>query len=75
MAPKRPLQTPQREWLTENLIEWVEKLVLSLKDHAWFNAEALEEEWEAFKQSDKDNTFFLWQWLSIACRQEVPFVS
>ena len=74
LAPKRPLQTPQREWLTVELIEWVEKLVLSLKNHSWFNAETLEEEWEAFKQSDKDNTFFLWQWLSIAYRQEEPFV-
>lgn len=65
LAPKRPLQTPQREWLTENLLEWVEQQVLSLKKHPWFDPEALEQEWETFKQSDKDNTFFLWQWLSV----------
>lgn len=65
LAPKRPLQTPQREWLTQNLLEWVEKSVLALKEHPWFNAEALEQEWEQFKQSEKDNTFFLWQWLSV----------
>ena len=65
LAPKRPLQTPQREWLTENLLEWVEKSVLALKQHPWFNAEALQQEWEEFKQSEKDNTFFLWQWLSV----------
>ena len=60
------MQTPQREWLTENLLDWVEASVLSLKDHHWFDGNALEAEWEAFKVSEKDNTFFLWQWLSLA---------
>lgn len=65
LAPKRPLQTPQREWLTEDLITWVEKNIKDLEDHPWINKSALQEAWHTFKQSDKDNTFFLWQWLSV----------
>jgi asparagine synthase (glutamine-hydrolysing) len=65
-APKRPLQTPQREWLTENLIEWVETRIASLSNHPWFDESKLKAAWSEFKLSDKENTFFLWQWLSVA---------
>lgn len=64
-APKRPLQTPQREWLTEDLIDWVEEKITKLATHSWFDQDKLKEAWEGFKLSDKENTFFLWQWLSI----------
>lgn len=65
-APKRPLQTPQREWLTEELIDWVEEKIAKLASHSWFDQDKLKETWEDFKLSDKENTFFLWQWLSIS---------
>lgn len=65
LAPKRPLQTPQREWLTEELINWVTSRVMSLKKHTWFDAKELDKEWHSFLRSNKDNTFFLWQWLSV----------
>lgn len=65
LAPKRPLQTPQREWLTEDLLGWVEERVMALKQNPWFDATALAHEWDAFLKSEKDNTFFLWQWLSV----------
>lgn len=65
LAPKRPLQTPQREWLTEDLLDWVEEKIMKLKSHPWFDEKKLEEEWQKFLKSEKDNTFFLWQWLSI----------
>lgn len=65
LAPKRPLQTPQREWLTEDLLTWVETQIEALQHHKWLDQHQLITHWEAFKQSEKDNTFFLWQWLSI----------
>jgi asparagine synthase (glutamine-hydrolysing) len=64
-APKRPLQTPQREWLTEDLIDWVEQRIEELTNHPWFKADELRKSWADFKESDKENTFFLWQWISI----------
>lgn len=65
LAPKRPLQTPQREWLTEDLKDWVEGKIDKLACHPWFDKERLKTAWSEFKLSDKENTFFLWQWLSI----------
>lgn len=65
LAPKRPLQTPQREWLTDDLKDWVVEEIYELRSHPWFQTKALKEEWEAFLDSEKDNTFFLWQWCSI----------
>ena len=64
-APKRPLQTPQREWLTENLLDWVEEQVIELQSCEWFEKDRLLQEWKSFKQSEKDNTFFLWQWIGL----------
>jgi len=65
LAPKRALQTPQREWLTENLLEWVDEKIVRLGSHDWFDQDKLTAAWKDFKKSDKENTFFLWQWLSI----------
>jgi asparagine synthase (glutamine-hydrolysing) len=65
LAPKRPLQTPQREWLTEDLLPWVEDDINKLVVHPWFDSDRLIKVWGDFKISDKQNTFFLWQWLSV----------
>ena len=52
-APKRPLQTPQREWLAEDLKEFVANHLKQLKTSKyskWFNFTALEKEWELYKK-------------------------
>ena len=50
-APKRPLQTPQREWLGNELKDFVtiqiENLISSNKK-SWFNEKALKEEWSNY---------------------------
>jgi asparagine synthase (glutamine-hydrolysing) len=65
LAPKRPLQTPQREWLTEDLKGWVKAKIEGLQEQAWFKAGSLMQEWNTFLQTDRDNTFFVWQWCSL----------
>ena len=67
-APKRPLHTPQREWLAGELAEMVEDLVFSaaFKELGWFDMHQLEREWRHFRQAPPDNSFFVWQWLSAA---------
>ena len=66
LAPKRPLQTPQREWLSDDLLGWVESQIDAIRSSPWIDEESLQREWSAFKASEKDNTFFLWQWISLA---------
>lgn len=64
MAPKRPLQTPQREWLAGPLRDWTGQSVENLKTNPWLNSEKLKKEWENYCQGDQDNSFFVWQWVN-----------
>jgi asparagine synthase (glutamine-hydrolysing) len=66
LAPKRPVQTPQREWLADELRPIVEDSVVKLSDHGWFDADILRREWQAYLSGSKDNSFFVWQWVNTA---------
>ena len=66
LAPKRPLQTPQREWLSENLKEWVTSEVETLYQNNWFNKKELETELNAFFNGDNQSSFHIWQWINAA---------
>lgn len=67
-APKRPLQTPQREWLRGPLANWVvqamDRAAAAAPD--WLDRQAMQREWEAFVREECDNSFFIWQWISVA---------
>ena len=71
-APKRPLQTPQREWLAEDLKDWVTEAIESLKDHSWFDYEKLKEEWSAYTNGDQDSSFHIWQWVNTSLLVSSP---
>src|SRR5439155_4555242 len=50
-APKRPVQTPQREWLRGPLRDWTQgQIDAALKQFggAWFNIKAVQQEWQAY---------------------------
>lgn len=68
-APKRPVQTPQREWLHADLKDWVCESIKRVErkfSNEWFQKDLLKRELEGFfNSSDIDNSFFIWQWLSI----------
>lgn len=66
LAPKRPLQTPQREWLSEDLKEWVRVEVETLYHHNWFNKKELEAELNSFFNGDNQSSFHIWQWINAA---------
>ena len=66
LAPKRPLQTPQREWLSEDLKDWVRAEVDVLKNNSWFDKEALETEMNHFFNGDNQSSFHVWQWINAA---------
>lgn len=64
LAPKRPLQTPQREWLGGELKHWVAEQIEHAAQTGWFRHDSLKNEVKAYNQGDKDNSFFLWQWIN-----------
>ncbi|TDQ19622.1 asparagine synthase (glutamine-hydrolysing) [Algoriphagus boseongensis] len=67
LAPKRPLQTPQREWLAEDLGDWVEsQLEILIAKCNWFDSKVVWRLWNEYKKGDKDNSFYLWQWVNAA---------
>lgn len=68
LAPKRPLQTPMREWLGKELILFVEEnldKITKSKFKDWFNTNELQKEWQKYKNGNQDNAFFIWQWISL----------
>jgi asparagine synthase (glutamine-hydrolysing) len=72
-APKRPVQTPQREWIAGPLAEWSEAQVdLALTEFGgeWLNAAAVREAWKDYRAGGLDNSFFVWQWISLGLTLE-----
>ncbi|WNM20259.1 asparagine synthase (glutamine-hydrolyzing) [Flavobacterium capsici] len=66
LAPKRPLQTPQREWLSDDLKEWVRTEVEKLYKNNWFNKSELENELNSFFNGNNQSSFHIWQWINTA---------
>jgi asparagine synthase (glutamine-hydrolysing) len=67
-APKRPLQTPQREWLSSDLKEWVGQCFEVLERSVysdWFNKEALENELKKYFEGNIQSSFHIWQCISL----------
>ncbi|PWG04282.1 asparagine synthase (glutamine-hydrolyzing) [Polaribacter aquimarinus] len=68
-APKRPLQTPQREWLQNELFDFVLNKLKTLKDSeysSWFNFSEIEKELKLYKECELDSSFHIWQWLNLS---------
>lgn len=68
-APKRPLQTPQREWLRDELHEWAEECIkgaLTAFGGLWLDRRAVEDEWRSYRSGFSDNSFYVWQWINLA---------
>lgn len=67
-APKRPLQTPQREWLRGPLRGWAEDYICKALEHygeVWLDSEAVRREWHTYQSSIGDNSFYIWQWVNL----------
>jgi len=73
-APKRPLQTPQREWLAQDLKPMVKNIVNSLQNSSaknWFDIPILEAEMECYFEGDQDSSFHIWQWINLGVLLDV----
>ncbi len=67
-APKRPLQTPQREWLRGPLQPWANDCIesaLQQYGEKWLDACSVRKEWAGYCRGESDNSFYIWQWVSL----------
>ena len=68
-APKRPVQTPQREWLRGTLKEWVDdclQAAFTAYGNAWLDRQAVQSSWQDYCAGASDNSFYVWQWINLA---------
>lgn len=68
LAPKRPVQTPQREWLRGPLAGWVETQIesaLSGWGSEWFDKGRTHDLWRDYLVNERDNSFPIWQIVSL----------
>lgn len=63
-APKRPVQTPQREWLCNELKDWANERITLFSKHSWVDKKSIEKEWNAYLSQSSDNSFYIWQWIN-----------
>lgn len=63
-APKRPVQTPQREWISNGLKEYFEVQIKIFSEQDFVNKTIVKKLWEEYLEGNQDNSFFIWQWLS-----------
>jgi asparagine synthase (glutamine-hydrolysing) len=66
-APKRAVQTPQREWLRGPLRDWATDCIEAALEGAageWFLPDRVRAEWESYCSGASDNSFYVWQWIS-----------
>jgi asparagine synthase (glutamine-hydrolysing) len=66
-APKRPLQTPQREWLADDLKEWVSQCFTEIEHSSfsnWFIREELHKELQLYFNGIRQSSFHIWQYIS-----------
>lgn len=63
-APKRALQTPQREWLATDLKEWVQQCFTEIEKapfSSWFNEDELQKELSIYFKGNSQSSFHIWQ--------------
>ncbi|MGH9769317.1 MAG: asparagine synthase-related protein, partial [Blastocatellia bacterium] len=67
-APKRPLQTPQREWLRGPLSPWAQDRIEAALERfggSWLESDAVRSAWQSYCRGESDNSFYIWQWISL----------
>ncbi|WP_026706183.1 asparagine synthase (glutamine-hydrolyzing) [Flavobacterium soli] len=63
-APKRPLQTPQREWISNELKDYFSDQVEAFSKFDYVNKEKVQTIWSEYKNGKQDNSFYIWQWIN-----------
>jgi asparagine synthase (glutamine-hydrolysing) len=72
-APKRPVQTPQREWLRGPLAAWAtDQIESGLRGwgYQWLDTDRVRAAWRDYIRQGSDNSFPIWQWISLGLLQQ-----
>lgn len=67
-APKRAMQTPQREWLRGPLRDWASGRIdsaLSGPQGSFVNKGKIRDSLESYFLGESDNSFYIWQWITM----------
>lgn len=64
LAPKRPLQTPQREWISGPLENYVNQQLAVFAELDFVNKDQVQCIWQQYRQGNQDNSFYIWQWIN-----------
>jgi asparagine synthase (glutamine-hydrolysing) len=67
LAPKRPIQTPQREWLGHELKDWVDnQLTVLMSSNDWVDGKMIKLLYKQYLEGNNTSSFHIWQWISLA---------
>lgn len=64
LAPKRALQTPQREWIAQELKPYFSEKIEQFSKMDFVDKNKIIAIWKAYCKGDRDNSFYLWQWIN-----------
>jgi asparagine synthase (glutamine-hydrolysing) len=66
LAPKRALQTPQREWLAGPLADWATAQIEAFSEMSWASKPLVMAAWQSYCAGNAENSFYIWQWINTA---------
>jgi asparagine synthase (glutamine-hydrolysing) len=64
LAPKRALQTPQREWIANELNAFVSDKIQQFAQLDFVDAKKVQQIWKDYCNGNQDNSFYIWQWIN-----------
>lgn len=64
LAPKRPLQTPQREWIANELYAYFQEKIELFSDSENVDKNKVQAIWKQYCSGDQDTSFYIWQWVN-----------
>lgn len=64
LAPKRALQTPQREWIAQELSPYFSEKIDQFSKLDFVDVKQLKTIWQEYKNGNQDNSFYIWQWVN-----------
>nr|WP_315174667.1 asparagine synthase (glutamine-hydrolyzing) [uncultured Flavobacterium sp.] len=64
LAPKRPLQTPQREWISQELKPYFSEKIEQFSKMDFVDDKQIKVLWKDYCDGKQDNSFYIWQWVN-----------
>jgi asparagine synthase (glutamine-hydrolysing) len=64
LAPKRALQTPQREWIAKELKSYFSEKIEAFSKMDFVDEKQVKLIWEDYCKGNQDNSFYIWQWVN-----------